>query len=337
VRFPAFTRSLDMEPSDRETVAPPPQDENVVFAAAARQVVTAVQLSPTEVASHYEQIHARIARADIAPPVLPPSNAQSVLPRPPVSEMPGGIFKAQPLWRRTWYALSGAVVAVLIAVAGWRLGNVVPRAPQSVFIYSTANGERANITLPDDGTVALDVASRLEIPTNYAAGNHIVSLRGAALFTVPHHEKAPLTVVAGLTRARVLGTSFLVRDYATDTSVTVAVSAGKVAVGTTVLTAHQSVEIGRAGVPLVRPADPSLFTFATGVLMLPDMPLPRAIGELDRWYDTDIRLGTPALATQRIMGRFAAGSLADLTAILEITFDVRVVRDGRVLTLYPKR
>ncbi|HXC24982.1 MAG TPA: FecR domain-containing protein, partial [Gemmatimonadaceae bacterium] len=67
------------------------------------------------------------------------------------------------------------------------------------------------------------------------------------------------------------------------------------------------------------------------------LPLPAAIVELDRWFDADIRLGDPMLEKQRIKGEFAAGSLADLSAILELTYNVRVVRDGRVLTLYPRR
>ena len=182
----------------------------------------------------------------------------------------------------------------------------------------------------------LNVASRLEVPADYIAGDYTVHLTGEALFTVSHHEGAPFTVVAGKTAARVLGTSFTVRHYLTDTTAIVAVNEGKVAVGATIVTARRLVEVGPTGVLLRRPADPSLFSFTTGVLTIEDMPLSSAIVELSRWYDADIRLGAPALVTQRIRGQFAAGSLADLTSILELTFDVRVVRDGRVLTLYPK-
>jgi ferric-dicitrate binding protein FerR (iron transport regulator) len=203
--------------------------------------------------------------------------------------------------------------------------------------YTTGNGERATITLPDGGTVALNVASRLDVPLDYMAGNHTVRLVGEGLFTVPHHEGAPFIVMAGGTAARVLGTSFIVRRYATDTATLVAVSDGKVAVGSTVVTAHHLLEIGQNSTAHMRSSDTSLFTFATGVLTLNNLLLPAAIVELDRWYGADIRLGSPTFATKHLEGKFVAGSLGDLAQILESTYGVHVVRDGRVLTLYPRR
>ena len=215
--------------------------------------------------------------------------------------------------------------------------SVGQRAALSVLTYSTGDGQRANIMLPDGSTVALNVASRLEVPVDYAVGNHTMHLMGEALFTVPHHEGMPLaTVIAGATTARVLGTSFAVRHYATDTTTIVAVHDGKVAVGTTVVTAHRLMEVGRKGLWHLQSSDASLFAFATGTLTLNDVPLSAAIVELDRWYSADIRLGDATLEKRRLKGKFTAGSLGDLAEILELTFDVRVVRDGRVLTLFPR-
>jgi len=245
-----------------------------------------------------------------------------------------GVLGTQPLRRGMW-----SVVAALIVMAvGWLAGahHVSARTASEMLTYTTGNGERATITLPDGGTVALNVASRLDVPMDYMAGNHTLRLVGEGLFTVPHHEGTPVTVVAGTTRARVLGTSFVVRQYATDTVTLVAVRDGKVAVGAAVVATQQVAEVGRTGVPHVRSSDASLFTFATGVLTIDGLPLPAAIVELDRWFDADIRLGDPRLATRFVKGKCAAGSLGDLAEILELTFNVRVVRDGRVLTLYPR-
>jgi ferric-dicitrate binding protein FerR (iron transport regulator) len=121
----------------------------------------------------------------------------------------------------------------------------------------------------------------------------------------------------------------------------VAVRDGKVAVGTpggtTVVTENQLVEVDQRGVAHLRSAGAMPFTFATGILTIDGLSLPVAIVELDRWFDADIRLGDPTLATHFVEGRFAAGSLGDLAEILELTFHVRVVRDGRVLTLFARR
>jgi ferric-dicitrate binding protein FerR (iron transport regulator) len=248
------------------------------------------------------------------------------------------IFSGQTRQRALWSVAASLVLGVVVMVLGWTAGvrHVSQRAAMSMLAYTTGSGERATITLPDGGTVALNVASRLEVPMDYMTGNRVVRLNGEGLFSVPHNSGAPLTVIAGATAARVLGTSFVVRHYATDSVTTVAVRDGKVAVGSVVLTANWLLEVGRYGVVSLRSAEPGVFGFATGVLTLDDLFLPKAIPELDRWYDVDIRLGDPELAKRGVGGKFAAGSIADLTAILELTLDVRVMRDGRVLTLMPR-
>lgn len=238
---------------------------------------------------------------------------------------------------RTWYVAASLVACAIVLTFGWsRLGRRKAAVPPA--IYATANGQRANITLSDGTTIALNVASRLAVAADYAAGNHTVYLAsGAALFTVLHHDNKPFTVVAAGTVTRVLGTSFAVRRYDTDTATIVVVRDGKVAVGTTVVPAARMVTVGPHGTSTVRPADPAQFEFAAGVLTLPRTRLADAIPELDRWYNADIRLGDPALASRIIEGDFAAGSLSDLTEVFRLTFDVRVVRDGRVLTLLQPR
>ena len=126
----------------------------------------------------------------------------------------------------------------------------------------------------------------------------------------------------------------LVRRYLTDSATLVAVQDGKVAVQATVLAANQQVTIGRGNVVRVGRADPSRFTFAAGVLTLEGVPLRDAIPDLNRWYGVDIRIADSTLASNRIQATFTAGSISNLSAILEMAFGVRVVRNGRVLTLY---
>jgi transmembrane sensor len=164
------------------------------------------------------------------------------------------------------------------------------------------------------------------------------------MFRVRHDASAPFVVQTGRTSARVLGTSFLVRQYDTDSAATVAVRDGRVGVRSlmrspmrsVVLSANQQVAVGERGVGPVQSASASAFTFATGVLTFDGVTLAQAIPDLDRWYDVDLRLGDPALARLTPAGGFTAGSPADLSALLTMMFPVRVERHGRVLTLYSK-
>jgi ferric-dicitrate binding protein FerR (iron transport regulator) len=117
--------------------------------------------------------------------------------------------------------------------------------------------------------------------------------------------------------------------------VTVAVAEGKVAVGKTVVTAHQLATVKRDGTTRMAASNASQFSFAVGVLTLPRMHLVDAITELNRWYNVDIKLADPSLGGHPVEGRLPAGSLTDLENILGLTLNVRVARDGRTLTLYP--
>jgi ferric-dicitrate binding protein FerR (iron transport regulator) len=76
--------------------------------------------------------------------------------------------------------------------------------------------------------------------------------------------------------------------------------------------------------------------FVTGRLILTDVSLREAIDDLDRWYDADIRLGDPSLGTKRMHAVLTNGSIGDLMEVLRNVFDIRVVRDGRTLTLFPR-
>jgi transmembrane sensor len=234
--------------------------------------------------------------------------------------------------------VAGAVLAVLVVLVGWRMGTwqAEPRVSGAVTTYTTGRGQRAAITLPDGSRVVLSVASRLDIPADYLSGNRTVTLEGEALFTVEHQSRAPFTVLAGQSTTRVLGTSFAVRHYASDSVATVAVRDGKVAVRDVILTAGQQVQVAENGTMHVGVARDAQFGFATGTLSLDNLPLADAMTELSRWYDVELRLGAPSLASLRMTGEFAAGSVSDLQNILELTYDVRVVRTGRVLTLYPR-
>jgi transmembrane sensor len=172
--------------------------------------------------------------------------------------------------------------------------------------------------------------------TNYHAFKRNLIHTSEALFTVAHNDKAPYTVLAGRSTTRVLGTSFVVRHYAIDTATTIAVRDGKVAVGSTPIAAAQQLSVGIRGTGIVQPVDPGVFGFATGILTLKRMSLADAAPELDRWYDVDIRFADSALGQERIEGQFVRGSVAELSELLDGMFGFRVIRDGRVLTLYRK-
>ncbi len=236
----------------------------------------------------------------------------------------------------TWYSATSIALTVLALFVGWRSSELRLNSKLSndVSVYTTQPGQRSAITLPDGSTVQLSVASRLEVPANYSTGNRTLRLSGEAFLTVAHQKNSPFTIVAGPSTTRVLGTSFLVRAYEGDSVAFIAVRDGKVAVGSRVLSAMQQVFVSATGPRTVQRAERAQFGLASGILAFANTPLQDAIPSLNRWYDVDVRVGDSQLNARHITVELAAGSTNDLIEMLEYSFNIRVVREGRVLTLY---
>jgi len=238
--------------------------------------------------------------------------------------------------RPRWMIAGAAGLLVAAGFGGWMNHVLTSRNPSAVAMstYTTPNGQRSTVTLPDGSTVVLNVSSRLEVPTSYNNRDRTVRLQGEAYFDVVSDSKRPFVVNTPRSATRVLGTTFVVREYQTDTVTTVAVKTGEVAVQKVLVSSQQQVKINRDGMARLAPATGDFTSFTSGVLSLQKVPLSEAIIDLGRWYDVEIRIDDAALNTQQITGKFATGSPNDLIAILQMTFDIRVVREGRLLTLY---
>lgn len=232
------------------------------------------------------------------------------------------------------------IAASVLLIVGWYAGStrVSSKIASNVSVYTTNNGDRATITLPDGSTVLLNVGSRLEVPANFAAGSRSLKLLGEGLFNVKHQGGAPFTVVSGSTVTRVLGTTFVVRQYETDTAVMIAVKQGKVQVEKEVLTASERIFVTRDGVVTKAVATEAQFSFADNVLKIDGVKLADAIHDLNRWYDVDIRLSADAkdLGRRVVQGSFAVGTASDIASIISFMFNVRVERHGRILTIHSK-
>lgn len=245
-----------------------------------------------------------------------------------------------PYWFQQYRFLSlfvaVAMVGVLSLVAGWsyRAYTLEAHLAGTGSIYTTDRGERARITLPDGSKVELNVGSTLEVPASYSIGDRTVELMGEAVFEVSHYENLPFIVRAGDAMTKVLGTRFLVRSYPDDTATLVSVQSGRVAVNNEILDKDEQVVVfagGSIAPKSVGQGDSFLFT--QGILSIPLMKFRDAVSQLERWYNVSIQFSDSSLKDELIKGQFTSGAVTDLVEYLEWTFEIKVIRDGRVLTL----
>jgi ferric-dicitrate binding protein FerR (iron transport regulator) len=117
-----------------------------------------------------------------------------------------------------------AGLAVLVQWYGGR------DAAPALVVFGNPTAEPLRQTLPDGSIVWLSSRAELTLAGGFNGTERTVFLKGEAFFKVAKNPRKPFAVHTGPVVARVLGTSFNVKTYATGRRVEVSVTEGKVSV-----------------------------------------------------------------------------------------------------------
>jgi transmembrane sensor len=273
---------------------------------------------------------------------------------------------------RRWQLLAAAASIVLIVgaitLAKWVSSSIGGRRDSAARstaptgtprVFATAPGQRATIALIDGTRVLLSVASQLRVEPEFNERTRHVHLDGEAYFEVAHDSARRFVVHAKNAATHVLGTRFGVRAYRSDPIVTVAVTEGKVALtrdesDSSGARASRAPSASAPSITLVRGSvgyldalsiprlDPGanadrLLQWTKGRLVFWRTPLGRALAELERWYDIELRFTGDSIAASRrpLTAEFSTEPLSDVLRSLEIALEVKADRSGHSVTLTP--
>jgi transmembrane sensor len=262
-------------------------------------------------------------------------------PDSPYRRADPGVFGARPRRRAAAWggvAAAGVLAAVLAVWQPWHRAAGVA----AVRAYVAPRGAAMTIRLDDSTRVILAADSRLRVPGDYGTSARLVSLEGEAYFDVRHDRSKPFTVRTALGVAEDLGTQFVVREYAGDSSVRVAVVRGRVAVRRPgvadvqwVLTDRRAGELSGTADLVVR-ADVDLApdtAWTDGRLVFADARVTTVAADVGRWYGVDVRLGDSVIGGRRFTGTFSRESVTEVLDAIALTADARWTRSGNVVTL----
>lgn len=224
----------------------------------------------------------------------------------------------------------------------------------------TRRGEHARLRLPDGTEVVLAPASSIRYTSDYGVRHREITLDGEALFTVTHDAERPFLVRTRHAMATDLGTTFVVRAYATDPATDVVVAEGSVHIArlqeyipgvdiarrtpevspfpshdsSVVLGAGDFVRISQDGMLRVRrhiATDP-YFAWVNGRLAFDGATLADAASQLGRWYDITVVIADSAIGQRHLTGSYDEESWGDVVRLIAASLDVRVERSGRTVT-----
>lgn len=287
--------------------------------------------------------------------VFPLSNNGLASTRPAVSA------RSRVLAPRVWAAAASVVIAItagLVAFTDVTLpGLERSRAPVALAAtYETAIGEQKTVLLPDGTEVVLNTDSALRVA--YARDARVLNLlRGELHVDVAEDPARPLSVIAGNKIVQALGTEFSVQ-ITDEQHVEVLVTEGKVVVGVQparirsveeetpgsvfvppvlAQTNSNTVDAGEAlvlGVPdeIVTPVTADQIevelSWKEGRLIFRSEPLAEALAEVERYTTVEFVLLDDELKSETLSGRFRAGDVDTLLALLEANFQIGHEFDG---------
>lgn len=251
--------------------------------------------------------------------------------------------------RRTYRHVGLGVLAVavlLIALGPWILTESESGAEEEPWkTVTTGVGERATVELYDGSVVRLNTSSTLHYPPSFDDGGRVVRLDGEAYVEAASEPDPPFIVRVAApphVEVRVVGTAFLVKGYAGDGYTRVAVSEGRVAVGSDTeepmpLEANDVAEVEAGGaLSVAHGADLSAhLSWLEGRLVFEDTPLHEAAAAIERRYGVRIELADTSLEDRPITATFdRRDTIDDVIDVLARALDLHVdqTEEGIVLS-----
>jgi transmembrane sensor len=237
----------------------------------------------------------------------------------------------------SWWPWALAAVVALVAIFGairWAdsasADSVITRAlaAQDTRAATSGRGQMANVTLGDGSVVRLAPETRVTIPKDFGERLRAVRVEGAASFEAKPGLERGLQVHAGSAVVTTTGTTFTVRAWPGE-DVFVQVASGTVTVragGTDrALAAGEAIVVG-ADSTMRAPDDAARRTamaWTEGRIVTPKIPLDKVLVQLRRWYDLDVGLADPALATREVALDVPTNAPKEAIAAIEAQANVK--------------
>lgn len=237
--------------------------------------------------------------------------------------------------RNNWWAQAAAVALLLGLGLTYYL---LPTNQVEMMAVTTLPGERKEIKLPDGSTVILNEDSKLVFPTAFGDLRE-VRLSGEAYFSITPDPEHPFSIDCPNAHVEVLGTSFNLRAYPTESYAEVEVESGKVKFSDpnlgapTILGPKQmaSIKMESADVFVVKEEDvPALNAQAwrTNRLDFRLLKIPKVISLIERYYGASIDFSDSGIKDCSYNSLYDKDKLSTILSEIELAFGAEIKKTG---------
>ncbi|MEQ6166177.1 FecR domain-containing protein [Ekhidna sp. MALMAid0563] len=186
-------------------------------------------------------------------------------------------------------------------------------------------------TLEDGSIVTLNADSELRYPKNFSnEASREVRLKGEAYFEVEKNPEKPFVIKTPTVEVQVLGTSFSVRSREGESTSSVVVSSGSVAVkyggNRLELKPNEKAILDRSSGRLFKVTndDPNYLSWKTKQFVFDDTSLEKVVANLSSAYQVNIQLMSENMSECPVTVSFDNQSLDTILEVLKATLDLSV-------------
>ncbi|MES2690238.1 MAG: FecR domain-containing protein [Bacteroidota bacterium] len=231
------------------------------------------------------------------------------------------------------------VAAVFIAVALLSViaYNNLKKTETSI---ATAANEVKKISLPDGSFVWLHEHSILIFHNNLKGSERKITLQGLAFFDVKRDEKHAFIISTPKGSVEVLGTSFEVSAYNTDTFERVTVSTGKVKFENKItgknilLTRNMQGELSASGNESLKEVNAAeLVSWKTAKLVFNNEPMDEVAEKISRYYHVELNLKNERIKNCRFTAAFENATLNEVLDAVSKALQLTYVKQANRVTI----
>ncbi len=199
----------------------------------------------------------------------------------------------------------------------------------------TIAGEKSTVTLPDGTTVFLNSETQISYPEHFSEKNRTVELEGEAFFDVSHNSAKPFIVSAGDISIRVLGTTFNLRAFADEETISTTLVEGKVRI-------EKENEKEQTVLADLNPSERAVFSknnnkitvsyetnlnkfigWKEGKLVLDNAPVEVVVKKLEAWFNVKIIVKGEQLKKTRFTMTFTDETIEEVLKLLALSYPVQ--------------
>ncbi len=243
------------------------------------------------------------------------------------------------LYRNLAFAASfiGLVLFISYSVFNKPYDSKVAQQPAPARIIKTAAEGVKTDTLPDGSIIVMKQNSFINYSTDYNTTSRELVLTGESFFDVVANEKKPFIINIGDLKIRVVGTSFNVREVASDKFIEVQVHTGVVMM----YARHKElmVQKGQSGIYhthgdkliLKETIDENSVAYATKSFSFNDVPFIEVCRYLEKAFNVHIQVDGEKFRQCRLTAQFNNKSLVYIMDIISATLGSSYRKQGNII------